>query len=150
MTRLGEWTTSPPLDEPEDGFEVTTETCEIRPRVALRGGYWEAQPVEYRKDPRGIWDGPARLSAWARPTGTTNWTYCALTYHTTCHVQPERPGMHSYTRPRWRTAWVVYNAELVRPIEPRPAPTAYWAEQLSLHLGAFARWLGVEKPPGQQ
>jgi hypothetical protein len=130
--------TEPPISGPE--IPVTHETCRIRPRLTRRDGYTEAVPVEYRKDPRLVWEGLSRVAAWARPHGTEPWAYAALTYLTMCDVLPDKPHHATYSHPRWRTCWVVYDPELIRPTRTI-YPSDYWRQQLSNALDEFAATL---------
>lgn len=122
MTNWGEWTGTPPLPEPE--IPVTRETCEIRSRITKLGEHWDAPAITYRTHPKTPAQGIARLAAWARPHDTKPWIYAAITFHTMCEVQPGMPHAHTYTEPRWRTLWIIYDPALIQPAEhDDPAPT---------------------------
>lgn len=123
---------------------VTRETCEIRPCLVRAGTRWEATPIRIRKDARhpGGWETSCRLAAWARPKGTEGWPYLLLTWLTTCW--PDERRTHS-PRPRWRSAWVVFDPDLVEPYAaPERGITPFWRDQLSAALTEAAAELGVD------
>jgi hypothetical protein len=125
---------------------VTRETCEIRPCLVRDAGRWEATPVRFRTDARrSTWETSCRLTAWARPKGATGWPFLLLTWLTTCWPDPRRT--HS-PRPRWRSAWVRFDSDLVEPYAaPERGITSFWRDQLSKALGEAAAELGIEEPP---
>jgi hypothetical protein len=144
-----EWGAAPPL--PEVPEPVTAATCEIRPRLTrLRSGLWEAVPVEARGDPRRGWEAGMRVAAWARPKGAKTWEYCALAHLSLCGYKPKDAHSHTYSAPRWRTSWVVYDPSLIQTVRFERPSTPYWHDQLSLALAEVASWLdhGARMPLG--
>jgi hypothetical protein len=136
------WVTPPPL--PESPEPVTAATCEICPRLTrLRSGLWEAVPVQVRSDSQQGWETGVRVAAWARPKGAETWTYCALTHLSLCDYRSKVESAHTrtYTAPRWRTSWIVYDPSLVQAVQFERPSTPYWHEQLSLALADVAYWL---------
>lgn len=141
----GEWDEPPPLEVPPLD-EITRENCEIYLRLRFERGRWTAPAVDYHRHRDSLWEVDARIGAWARPIGQeSGWPWCALTYHTQCPVKPAAGYAYTHSRPRWRTAWVIYNPDLIRHVNA-PSQTEYRAEQLALALADLASELGLEPP----
>ena len=65
-----------------------------------------------------------------------------------CDILPDTPYTATYSHPRWRTSWIVYNPEHLRPTRAI-YPTQYWREQLSAGLDEFAATLKAPHGPNR-